>query len=81
MPTFNTQKLLPATTSQIPAMAESIRKEFADDGFEVQIEMLMSGGRDISVTKGNMFQAVLGMRSALKITLLHRWMVCCLMPE
>lgn len=69
MPTFNTQKLLPATTSQIPAMAESIRKEFSDDGFEVQIEMLMSGGRDISITKGNMFQAVLGMRSALKITL------------
>lgn len=69
MPTFNTQKLLPATTSQIPAMAESIRKEFADDGFEVQIEMLMSGGRDISLTKGSLFKAVLGMRSALKITL------------
>lgn len=69
MPAFNTQKLLSASSTQIPAMAESIRKEFADDGFEVQVETLMSGGRDISVTKGNLFKAVLGMRSALKITL------------
>lgn len=69
MPTFNTQKLLPATVAQIPAMAEAIRKEFAPEGFDIQIDTLMSGGRDISLTKGNLFKAVLGMRSALKITL------------
>ena len=69
MPTFNKQKLLPATTAQIPAMAETIRKEFAPEGFEVQFDTLMSGGRDISITKGSLFKAVLGMRSALKITL------------
>ncbi len=69
MPTFNKQKLLPAKAARIPAMAEAIRKEFAPEGFEVQIDTLMSGGRDISLTKGNLFKAVLGMRSALKITL------------
>lgn len=69
MPTFNKQKLLPATAAQIPAMAEAIRKEFAPEGFEVQIDTLMSGGRDISLTKGSLFKAVLGMHSALKITL------------
>lgn len=69
MPTFNKQKLLPATAALIPAMAESIRKEFAPEGFEIQIDTLMSGGRDISLTKGSLFKAVLGMRSALKITL------------
>ena len=69
MPTFNKQKLLPDTAAQIPTMAEAIRKEFAPEGFEVQIDTLMSGGRDISLTKGNLFKAVLGMRSALKITL------------
>lgn len=69
MPTFNKQKLLPTTTAQIPAMAEAIRKEFAPEGFEVQIDTLMSGGLDISLTKGSLFKAVLGMRSALKITL------------
>ena len=69
MPTFNKQRLLPAKAAQIPTMAEAIRKEFAPEGFEVQIDTLMSGGRDISLTKGSLFKAVLGMRSALKITL------------
>ena len=69
MATYHTQKLLAATTAQIPQMAEAIRADFESDGFEVAVDTLMSGGRDISITKGNLFKAVLGMRSALKITL------------
>ena len=69
MATYSKRKLLATSLSQIPQMAESIRKDFEIDGFEVNIDTLMSGGRDISVTKGNLFRAVLGMRSALKITL------------
>jgi hypothetical protein len=72
MPTYSTQKLLDASASQIPQIAEAIRKDFADDGFEVYVDTLMSGGRDISITKGNLFKAVLGMRSALKISLTPR---------
>ena len=69
MATYSKKKLLPTSVSQIPHIAEAIRKDFEIDGFEVNIDSLMSGGRDISVTKGNLFKAVLGMRSALKITL------------
>ena len=69
MGTYNKRKLLAASTSQIPYIAEAIRKDFEMDGFEVNTDILMSGGRDISVTKGNLFKAVLGMRSALKISL------------
>lgn len=69
MATYSKKKILPASVSQIPQIAEAIRKDFEIDGFEVNIDSLMSGGRDISVTKGNLFKAVLGMRSALKITL------------
>ena len=72
MATYSTQKLLDAPASQIPQIAEAIRKDFADDGFEVYVDTLMSGGRDISITKGNLFKAVLGMRSALKISLTPR---------
>lgn len=72
MATYSTQKLLNASASQIPQIAEAIRKDFADDGFEVYVDTLMSGGRDISITKGNLFKAVLGMRSALKISLTPR---------
>ena len=72
MATYSTQKLLNASASQIPQIAEAIRKDFAEDGFEVYVDTLMSGGRDISITKGNLFKAVLGMRSALKISLTPR---------
>lgn len=72
MATYSTQKLLDASAAQIPQIAEAIRKDFADDGFEVYVDTLMSGGRDISITKGNLFKAVLGMRSALKISLTPR---------
>lgn len=69
MSKFNTKKLLQAHPSQIDAIAEAIRTEFMNDGFDVMVDNLMSGGKDISITKGNMFKAVLGMRSALKIAL------------
>ena len=72
MATYSKKKLLAANASQIPEIAEAIRKDFEIDGFEVFIDTLMSGGKDISVTKGNLFKAVLGMRSALKITLTPR---------
>lgn len=72
MATYSTQKLLDASAAQITQIAEAIRKDFADDGFEVYVDTLMSGGRDISITKGNLFKAVLGMRSALKISLTPR---------
>ena len=70
MATYSTKRLLPASATQIAQMAESIRQEFIHDGFEVNVETLMSGGVDISITKGNVFKAVLGMRSALKVTLI-----------
>ena len=69
MGTYNKRTLLAASASQIPQIEEAIRRDFEIDGFEVNTDVLMSGGRDISVTKGNLFKAVLGMRSALKITL------------
>lgn len=69
MATYHTTKLLAATPAQTPQIAEAIRTDFEADGFEVAVDSLMSGGRDISITKGNLFKAVLGMRSALKITL------------
>ena len=70
MGAYNKKKLLAAHPSQINAIAEAIQTDFVRDGFEVNIDTLMSGGKDISITKGNLFKAVLGMRSALKVTLM-----------
>lgn len=70
METYSKKKLLAAYPAQIDSIAEAIRTDFERDGFEVNIDTLMSGGKDISITKGNLFKAVLGMRSALKVTLI-----------
>lgn len=69
MPTFSKKAILPASASQISEMAKAIEQEFFKDGYEVKTDTLMSGGCDISITKGNVFKAVLGMRSALKVSL------------
>ncbi len=70
MGTYSKKKLLAAHPSQIDAIADAIQTDFVRDGFEVNVDTLMSGGKDISITKGNLFKAVLGMRSALKVTLM-----------
>lgn len=70
MGTFNTKKTLYGTASMIPEIATAIRDDFAKEGYEVSMDALSSGGYDISITKGGLFKAVLGMKTALKITLI-----------
>ena len=69
MSRFCTKKLLPAHPSQIATMAEAIRADFENDGFTVQSATLLSGGCDISITKGELFDALVGQKLALKVTL------------
>ena len=70
MAKFSKKKLLSVSPSQIPQITEAIRHEFEADGYEVSVDDLLSGGNDISITKGGLFKAVLGMRSALKVQLI-----------
>lgn len=69
MGTFNTSKLIDASPSLIPVMGERIAQHFNSEGFEVVSTSLSNGGYDISITKGGVFKAVLGMKTALKISL------------
>lgn len=70
MATFNTNKILNGSPSLIPTIASNMQSKFQAGGYEVTMDALSSGGYDISITKGNMFKAILGMKTALKITLL-----------
>lgn len=69
MATFNTKKLILAPSSLIPEMGGRIAQSFQAEGFEVNSTPLSNGGYDISITQGGMFKAVLGMKTALKVTL------------
>ena len=70
MSSFNTKQLLAGSPSLIPTIANNICSAFRAEDYEVVSDALSSGGYDISITKGSKFKAVLGMRTALKITLL-----------
>lgn len=72
MGTFSTREILQGSASVIPVIADHIKTEFQKDGYEVIVDVLSSGGYDISITKGGIFKTVLGMKTALKIMLLPR---------
>mgnify|MGYP006917393672 CR=1 FL=1 len=68
MGAFTTKKILYGNVSKITHVAEQIRQSFAAEGYEVRIEN-PSKGDEIYITKGGLFKAALGLRSALKITM------------
>lgn len=69
MATFNTKKTIIASSSLIPEMGNRIVQNFMAEGYEVDSTQLSNGGYDISITKGGMFKAVLGLKTALKVSL------------
>lgn len=70
MSSFCTKTIIYGSPSLIPQIAEHIQKDFEKDGFEVSKDTLCTGGCDISISKGGLFKAVIGMKTALKVTLL-----------
>ena len=72
MAKFNTKEILCASPELIPEMALRIQEGFQKDGFQVSMDSLGGCGCDISITKGGLFKAVIGMKTALKVTLLPR---------
>lgn len=70
MGTFNTKKILYGNPTLIPTIADRICDEFMVDGYEIKKDDLLNGGIEISVSKGGAFKAVLGMKTALKISLI-----------
>ena len=69
MGTFNTHKIINAEPSLIPAMTDKITGHFRSQGYDVDVQVSELGTYDISLTKGGMFKALLGLKTALKVTL------------
>ena len=69
MGTFRTQSVLNGSPELIPVVASELEAYFSSKDYEVKREAMLSGGADISITKKGIFKAVLGLRTALHITL------------
>ncbi len=69
MGTFKSSKIINGSPYLIPQVGRDVMNYFLAKGYDVTGDSLISGGYDISVTKGGMFKAVLGMKTALKIVI------------
>ncbi|WP_075318625.1 hypothetical protein [Bacteroides togonis] len=68
MGAFKSKKIIYGDPSRIPYIAEEMRKSFMSEGFEVRI-VDPNRGNEIYITKGGLFKAALGLRSALKVVM------------
>ena len=69
---FSTNKILYGAQPLISTIATHIKEVFQNDGYEVKVDELSSGAYDISISKGGIFKAILGMKTALKVSLIPR---------
>jgi hypothetical protein len=72
MGTFKTKKLLSGNPILISHISQAIEQEFKKNNYEVMIQDLVSGGKEVSITKGGIFKALVGMKTALKIKLIPK---------
>ena len=72
MGVFNTTRQFILPQEKIAAVANDVIDQLRAQGYEVEGQALAGGGWDISVTRGGMFKAVLGLKTALKLNLSPR---------
>jgi hypothetical protein len=64
---FKSEKLIWISVPDLTPVGHELVKHFQERGFEVTGEQNEQGGWDISITKGGVFKAVLGLKTALKV--------------
>jgi hypothetical protein len=69
MATFSSKRIFHLAAPFSDEIAKAIVSDFTNDGFSVTDNSLLSGGWSISIAKGNTFKAILGMKTALNVTI------------
>ena len=66
---FASSKVFDVSPAQIPAMAKTLEDTLRSEGYETERNVLLGGDVIVSLTKGGMFKAIVGMKTALKVEL------------
>lgn len=69
MPVFNSTRLIPVMVDDLAPIAHDVMTHFRLQRYEVTGQPVASGGWHISIVKGTLFSALLGMKTALNIEL------------
>ena len=67
MGTFHSTTTIKCDHSALKPIADAVAYDFQNDNYKVQKDSTVTGGYVVTVTKGNIFMAVLGMQTALKV--------------
>ena len=78
---FRSTKLFCDVAPYSDTVANSLMSSLRYDGYEVDGIKLPSGDWDISIKKGNLFKAVLGLQTALKIREFRLIFACVVSPS
>ena len=66
---FTSTKVFKVSPDRIPDMARTLEIELRKDEYETRSDMLLGGDMIVSLTKGGLFKAIVGMKTALKVEL------------
>lgn len=66
---FTSTKVFKVSPDRIPDMARTLEVEIRKDGYDTCSDTLLGGDVIVSLTKGGLFKAVVGMKTALKVEL------------
>lgn len=64
---FSSTRIFKVSPEMIYPIADDLEGQLTTEGYQVSREDCVTGGVVVSLTKGGMFKAVLGMKTALKI--------------
>lgn len=66
---FTSSRVFRVSPDRIPDMARTLEAALRQDGYETRSDTLLGGDVIVSLTKGGLFKAVVGMKTALKVEL------------
>jgi len=67
MGAFHSSTTIKGDHSIMRPIANAIAKEFLSEDFNVKTDSTVSGGYVVSITKGNLFKSILGLKTALTV--------------
>lgn len=67
MGTFKSEKIIGISTGDLAPVAEDLIAHFKEQGYETTGLQVEGGGWDITIAKGGVFKAALGLKAALSI--------------
>ena len=66
---FSSSRVFKVSPDRIPEMARTLEISLQQEGYETRSDTLLGGDVIVSLTKGGLFKAVVGMKTALKVEL------------